>query len=322
MSIPNTMWHGKPYYSLDAFCKNTFGEKLYKIAIDAGFSCPGRDGRAGKKGCIFCSQGGSGEFAVALRDKQADISQTIAEQIETGKALFHDKKTGSRYIAYFQAYTNTYGPVSYLEKVYRMALDTPSIAGISIATRPDCLGQDVLNLLAQLKNEYPNQFIWVELGLQTKHEHTATLIRRGYPLPIFEEAVHHLADLNIPVIVHTILGLPGETKEDMLDTIAYLNTQPIHGLKLQLLHVLRHTDLADMYENGAFQALSENEYLDILICCLEQLSPDIVVHRVTGDGPKEQLIAPLWSLNKRHVLNSLHKKMKEQNSFQGKRGIL
>lgn len=303
-------WHGKPYYSLDAYCKNTFGHKCYKIAIDAGMTCPNRDGTLGTKGCIFCSAGGSGDFAVS--------GDSITSQVISGKQKFGTKKVGEHFFAYFQAYTNTYAPIPYLRKIFTEALNEPQICGISIATRPDCLGSEVLALLEELQEMYPNKYIWVELGLQTIHEDTAVYIRRGYKLDCFETAVNQLHKLQIPVIVHVILGLPGETDAHIYQTVHYLNRQNIFGIKLQLLHVLEGTDLADDYRCGLFRTYEKEEYLDILIHCLELLSPEIVVHRVTGDGPKDILLAPRWSLNKRDVLNSLHKKMKENNTYQGR----
>ncbi len=309
--MKNTNWYGKPYYSLDAYCKNTFQHKCYKIALNAHMTCPNRDGSLSNRGCIFCSAEGSGEFAVSIKGKG------IQEQLQDGLALFHEKKVGQHFIAYFQAYTNTYAPLPYLEQVYTEALSCPEVCGISIATRPDCLPPEVLTLLTQLQEQYLDKFIWVELGLQTIHEATADFIRRGYPLSCFESAFRQLKERNIPVIIHVILGLPHETKEMMLQTIAYLSELAPFGIKLQLLHVLKDTDLADYFLQGNFEALSKEEYLDILVSCLEQLSPDIVVHRVTGDGPRELLIAPAWSLNKRDVLNSLHKLMKEKHTQQG-----
>lgn len=308
----NTDWHCKPYYSLDAYCKNTFHHKCYKIALNAHMTCPNRDGTLDTRGCIFCSAGGSGDFAIDSIDKNIDT------QLAEGLALFGDKKIGNDFIAYFQAFTNTYAPIAYLEKVYRQALDSPAVCGISIATRPDCLSEEVLALLASLRREYFHKFIWVELGLQTIHKSTADFIRRGYPLSCFEKAILKLQAIEIPVIVHVILGLPGETNDMMLQTIQYLNRIKPFGIKLQLLHVLEHTDLATYYRSGAFATLTKEQYLDILIQCITHLSPDIVIHRVTGDGPKELLIAPTWSCNKRDVLNSLHKQMKELNAYQGR----
>lgn len=308
------LWHGKPYYSLDAYCKNTFHQKCYKIALNAHMTCPNRDGLVDTRGCIFCSAGGSGDFAVSNRS----IAGGIEAQLKEGLRLFGDKKVGNSFIAYFQAYTNTYAPVSYLRQIYTQALSSPHICGISIATRPDCLPEEVLALFAALKKQFPEKFIWVELGLQTIHAETAAYIRRGYPLATFETALASLHALDIPVIVHVILGLPHETEKMQLQTIDYLNRQKIFGIKLQLLHVLENTDLAAEYRSGRVEVLEKETYLHLLIRCLEGLSPHIVVHRVTGDGPKESLLAPNWSRNKRDVLNSLHRLMREQNSFQGK----
>lgn len=306
-------WHGKPYYSLDAYCKNTYGEKLYKIALNAGLSCPNRDGTLGTGGCIFCSAGGSGDFAIKTSDYPS-----VTGQLAAGKALFHDKPTGQRYIAYFQAYTNTYGPLPYLRSIYEAALREPSVAGISIATRPDCIPEEVVTLLVNLKTEFPDKFVWIELGLQTIHEETALFIRRGYSLDVYDRCVTTLQQAGIPVITHIILGLPSETREHVLETISHLNTQGIWGIKLQLLHVLKGTDMATLFEQGAYVPLTMDAYPDLVIDCLEQLSPHIVVHRVTGDGPRDLLLAPLWSLNKRGVLNDLHHRMKQRNAYQGR----
>ncbi len=305
-------WLGKPYYSLDAYCKHTYKHKCYKIALDAHMTCPNRDGTLDSRGCIFCSAGGSGDFAISIRGK------SIHDQLTEGLSLFKAKKVGSYLIAYFQAYTNTYAPIEYLEQIYSQALDHPDICGISIATRPDCLPEEVLALLSSLKQRYPRKFIWVELGLQSMHEKTAAFIRRGYNLACFADCFQRLSEHAIPTIVHVILGLPGETPEDMYATIRYLNSCRPFGIKLQLLHVLEGTDLATLYKAGAFETLSKDAYLDILIHCLEILHPETVIHRVTGDGPKELTLAPLWSLNKRDVLNSLHTLMRSRGNFQGR----
>lgn len=301
----------KPYYSLDSYLKKTYGEKIYKIAIEAGMTCPNRDGTLDNRGCIFCSAGGSGDFA-------APPSLSIREQISYGLSRMKNKKVGNRYIAYFQSFTNTYAPCERLRALYTEALNESQIAGISIATRPDCLSDEIYALLSELKEAYPDKFIWIELGLQTIHESTAIYIRRGYPLSVFENALSHLNKRNIPVIVHVILGLPGEGKKEILETISYLNSCHIFGIKLQLLHVLKNTDLARDYEQKHFSVYTLEEYLDVLTDCITHLSKDIVLHRVTGDGPKKLLIAPTWSSNKRLVLNSLHQKMKEDNLYQGK----
>lgn len=305
-------WYGKPYYSLDAYCKNTYGEKLYKIAINAGLTCPNRDGTLGNNGCIFCSAGGSGDFAV---DRLSYPS--IGAQLAAGRALFRCKQAACRYIAYFQAYTNTYGPLPYLHTIYEEALSESCVAGISIATRPDCLADNVLTLLVNLKQKFPDKFVWIELGLQTIHEETARFIRRGYPLEVYDNCVKRLQKAGIPVITHVILGLPGEIPQQALQTIGHLNAIGTWGIKLQLLHILKGTDLASLYEEGKYHPLSKESYLALLIRCLEHLSPNIVVHRLTGDGPGDLLLAPVWSRNKRDVLNTLHHTMKLQDARQG-----
>lgn len=321
--IPDTQapdWHGRPYYSLDAWCKNTLHRKCYKIALNAHMTCPNRDGSKGTRGCIFCSAGGSGEFAVSTTGK------SVPEQLAEGEALLSRKTALPRdipcIIAYFQAYTNTYAPVEYLEQVFSRALSSPRVCGISIATRPDCLPEDVLVLLSSLKDRFPEKFLWVELGLQTIHESTARFIRRGYDLHCFEDAYGRLQALGIPVILHVILGLPGESRAQMLETMAYVDRLRPFGIKLQLLHVLQGTDLAEHYAKGEFQVLEREAYLDLVADCLERLSPEIVIHRVTGDGPRRILIAPLWSADKHSVLNGLHRRLKERGSVQGCRRAL
>ena len=304
------LWLDRPYYSLDAYCKNRYGSKVYKIALDAGLTCPNRDGTLENRGCIFCSAGGSGDFAVKPM-------HSVAHQLIAGQEMFGKKKTGNLFIAYFQAYTNTYGSVNYLAQIYEEALKQPQITGISIATRPDCLPTEVLQLLSSLKAKYPQKDIWIELGLQTIHDTTAAYIRRGYPLEVFDIAVATLKNLGIPVIVHVILGLPGETTGMILETIRHLNSLSVFGIKLQLLHVLKDTDLAKDYAAGMFETLSKEEYMSLLITCLQHLSPDIVVHRLTGDGPKDLLIAPAWSLYKRDFFNTLHRHLKQTGEYQG-----
>lgn len=308
------LWNDKPYHSLDYELKKIYGEKIYKIALDAGMTCPNRDGTCGVRGCIFCSAGGSGDFA-AKRDP-GEVS--IVPQLERGKQYFRSKDIGRHFIAYFQAYTNTYAPVSRLEALYREALNEPSIVGISIATRPDCLGDDVLSLLDRLHQEYLDKFIWIELGLQTIHEDTAVFIRRGYPLSVFEQSVRKLNELSIPSVAHVIIGLPGETKSMMLETCRFLAEKNVSGVKLQLLHILKDTDLVELYRKKTFDILDMMEYIDIIISCLEVLPPDMVIHRVTGDGPKDLLLAPLWSLDKRRVLNTLHQEMRRRDTWQSK----
>ena len=303
-------WGEKRYYSLDYYLKKTYGEKLYKISLDGGMTCPNRDGTLGTHGCIFCSRGGSGDFA-------ASRTLSVTEQIEAGKQQSAKKYTGSSYIAYFQAYTNTYGDPDRLLSCYEEALSSPEVAGISIATRPDCLSDIILEGLDRLRLLYPDRFIWIELGLQSIHDHTAARIRRGYPTSVFYDAAAKLHARRLPFIVHLILGLPGETRLDLLESIRAVNQVHPFGVKLQLLHILKGTDLALLYEAGKLPVLTQEEYLDLLTSCIAALSPDICLHRVTGDGPRKLLIAPQWSLSKRNVLNGLHALMKQRNLRQG-----
>lgn len=298
----------KPYYSLDYYLKTRFGEKIYKVAINAGMTCPNRDGTIGTRGCIFCSAKGSGDFA-------GDARKSIAEQIQQGMKGV-EKFHSSHFIAYFQAFTNTYAPLSYLRSVYTQAIEQDSIAVLSIATRPDCVTPNIVQLLRELQETYKKP-VWVELGLQTVQEKTAVYIRRGYELPCFEQAVRLLREAGIEVITHVILGLPGENREQILETIDYLNGMDIQGIKLQLLHVLEDTDLAEDYRNNRFHVLEEEEYVDLVTVCIARLRPDIVIHRLTGDGPKDLLLAPLWSTSKMKVLNHIHHQLKTDGIRQG-----
>ena len=297
----------KPYRSLNEYYREIFGRKTAKISLDGGFTCPNRDGTCGDRGCLFCSAGGSGDFA-------ENAALSITEQVESGKAQTSDKWKDPAYVAYFQAFTNTYASVEELRRKYEEALSCEGVEGISIATRSDCLPDDVLELLSELNQKTK---LWVELGLQTSDEDSAAFIRRGYPLSVFEKAVHDLAERNIPVIVHVIIGLPGETRETLLKTIDCVNRLPVQGIKLQLLHVLADSDLAEIYEAGNYTPLSKEEYISLVGDCIAHLREDIVIHRLTGDGDKNTLLAPLWSLRKRDVLNSLHKYLKENNIRQG-----
>ena len=296
-----------PYLSLNEYYRSIFGKKTAKISLDAGFSCPNRDGTLSTGGCIFCSSGGSGDFA-------EDASLSIAQQIEKGKAQTQSKWPDACYIAYFQAFTNTYAPIDVLRAKYEEALAEPQISGISIATRADCLGDDVIDLLQELSNKTK---LWIELGLQTANEDSAEFIRRGYSNKVFIESVKKLHGIHVPVVAHVILGLPNETLQDMLETIEFINRLPIHGVKLHLMHILDHTDLATLYQSGEYIPLDKNEYLEILCQCISRLRPDIVIHRLTGDGDKNTLLAPRWSLHKRDVLNSLHQLLKNKNIQQG-----
>ena len=312
-------WHGKPYYSLNQYLKEQFGEKIYKVALDGGFTCPNRDGTLGNRGCIFCSAGGSGDFSGARLSGESlrtqDTLPDIRRQLEAGKGLLSEKYTGRRFIAYFQAFTNTYAPVERLEKLYMSAISHPETAVLSIATRPDCLSPDVIGLLKRLNTIKP---VWIELGLQTIHEDTARFIRRGYALDVFTDALARLKEAGIDIIVHTILGLPGESENDILETHRFLARQPIQGIKLQLLHVLRGTDLDAFYHAHPFHILTLEEYTHLIIRCIEILPPKMVIHRMTGDGPKQLLTAPLWSGHKKHVLNTIHHTFKTCETWQGR----
>lgn len=285
------------YYSLNHYLRDVFGEKVYKISLDAGFTCPNRDGTLGTRGCIFCSKGGSGDFAQSRE-------LTITEQIEAGKKRVENKVKSGKYIAYFQAFTNTYAPAHVLKSKFEEAIIHKDIVALSVATRPDCLPDAVIELLERLNNIKP---VFVELGLQTIHKSTADYIRRGYDLPVYDEAVKKLKSIGVNVVVHIILGLPGESKEDMLRTVEYVCGSGIDGIKLQLLHVLKNTDLEADYKAGKFNALEFDEYLDIIKSCLEIIPRNIVIHRLTGDGAKKDLIAPMWSADKKRVLNAISK---------------
>ena len=281
------------YRSLNSYLRERFGTKVYKLALDGGFTCPNRDGTIGTRGCIFCLNG-SGDFAVSCGDN-------IFQAIEDAKSVVAGKG-GEKYIAYFQSFTGTYAPVEKLRKLYTEVIRHPDIAALSIATRPDCLGEDILALLAELNRVKP---VWVELGLQTIHPETAAYIRRGYDLPVFDKAVRDLKQAGIEVIVHMILGLPHETEEMIQQTAEYIGRSGADGIKFQLLHVLKGTDLAEDYLSGKFETLTEEEYLRILYGCLQKIPKDMVIHRITGDGAKRDLIAPLWSMDKKRVLNRI-----------------
>lgn len=285
------------YYSLNNYLRNTFGDKVYKLSLDGGFTCPNRDGTIDTRGCIFCSEGGSGDFAESSL-------LSITEQIEQGKKRVENKIKSGKYIAYFQAFTNTYAPVEILRKKFFEAIRHKDIVALSIATRPDCLDDNILSLLDELNKIKP---VFVELGLQTIHEKSAEYIRRGYPLSVYDEAVKKLKSISINIVVHVILGLPNESKTDMLKTVSYVCKSGIDGIKLQLLHILKNTDLADEYYRGNVKTLELDEYIDIIKACVEIIPSDIVIHRLTGDGAKKDLIAPLWSADKKNVLNKLNK---------------
>ena len=288
------------YKTLSAHYRETFGCKVYKLSLDGGFTCPNRDGTLGYGGCIFCSGSGSGDFAAQGTD--------LAQQMEKAKARVAFKNKSGKYIAYFQSFTNTYGPVEKLEALYRAAMEPEEILGLSIGTRPDCLPPETVALLAELNRIKP---ISVELGLQTIHEDTARYIRRGYETQVYYDAVRRLKEAGLEVVTHVILGLPGETPAQMCQTTQAAVDAGTDGIKFQLLHVLRGTDLARDYEMGRFSCLSMEEYGDILKACMDLLPPHVVVHRITGDGAKKDLIAPLWSADKKAVLAYLNQRLAE-----------
>lgn len=288
------------YTTLNSYLKEKFGCKVYKISLDCGFTCPNRDGTLGYGGCIFCSEGGSGDFAESR-------TLGVTEQIESGKEKVKNKIKNGKYIAYFQAFTNTYANVNTLEKIFSEAINHPDIVALSIATRPDCLEQEKVELLSRLNKIKP---IFVELGLQTVNEKTAKYIRRGYTLDVYDDAVERLHEQGINVVTHIIIGLPYETKEDMLSSVKYV-CEVTDGIKLQLLHILKGTDLAKDYFEHKFEVLSLEEYTDIIAECVKIIPENVVIHRLTGDGAKKDLIAPLWSADKKKVLNTINKRLSE-----------
>ena len=305
------LWDQRPYHTLSYSLKKQFKTRVYKLSLDGGMTCPNRDGTLGTGGCIFCSKGGSGDFAESCRSYP-----DIAGQIEAARKRIERKAPSGPYIAYFQSFTNTYAPLPYLSDLFSRTLDHPQIAALSIGTRPDCLEDEKIRLLAELNRKKP---VWVELGLQTIHPNTATLIRRGYPLSCFADTAARLKEAGLTVIVHLILGLAGESQEQMLSSVDYTAhfLPALDGIKLQLLHVLKGTDLAAMYEKDPFPLFSMEEYADFIVTCIEHLPPSMTVHRITGDGPRSLLIAPEWSLHKRQVLNTIDRRFRERNTFQG-----
>jgi uncharacterized protein len=300
-------WGDKSYQSLNYFLREKFGQKVFKISLDAGFSCPNRDGTISYGGCIFCSERGSGDFA-------GDRCFSISKQFEDIKKVMEKKWKSGKYIAYFQAYTNTYESVSNLRSKYEEALEQEDVVAIAIATRPDCLGEDVLDLLEELSKKV---YLWVELGLQTVNDETAKIINRGYSLKTFEEGLFKLRRRGIDVVVHSIFGLPGETKSDMVNTIKYIAKNDISGVKFHLLHLISDTPLEKLYDSGKLNFLEEEEYVDLICEAISMLPQNMVVHRLTGDAPRELLIGPLWSLKKWETLNAIDKTLKEKNIYQG-----
>ncbi len=298
---------GLPYYSVNRYLRQTYNQKLYKLSLNGGFTCPNRDGTLETRGCIFCSEKGSGDFSESA-------FLPISEQIELGKKRLQNKYKNGKYIGYFQSFTNTYGTLTHLEDIYMQAVSHPDIQVLSIATRPDCITSDIIMLLKKINAIKP---VWIELGLQTTNETSAEFIRRGYPLSVYDDCVYALHEAGIPVITHVILGLPGETLDTLLETIAHINSLPVWGIKLQLLHILQGTDLATYYKEQPFPVLTLDEYCYWLSEAINTLREDIVIHRLTGDGPKSLLIEPKWSANKKNVLNTVNQYFRTHGTRQG-----
>lgn len=300
-------WGDKAYNSLNFFLREKFGEKVFKISLDAGFTCPNRVGEAGHGGCIFCSPRGSGDFA--------GTRENLVEQFYEVKRMMNKKWKLGKYIGYFQAYTNTYAPVDELREKYYSILELEDVVGLAIATRPDCLPEDVLDLLEEINSR---TYLWVELGLQTMHEDTARLINRGYDFKTYVNAVSELKKRNIDVVTHVILGLPGESREDMLQTVEFIANTGTQGIKLHLLHLMKDTRMVRLYEEGRLNFLTKEEYINLIVDSIERLPEDMVIHRLTGDSPRSTLIGPIWSLKKWEVLNSIDECFINRNTWQGK----
>ena len=302
-------WNGKRFHNLNYFLRNKFGEKVFKISLDGGFSCPNRDGTISKGGCLFCSERGSGDFA-------GDRDFSISRQFNDIKTMMSKKWKSGKYIAYFQAYTNTYAPIDILKQKYEEALKQDGVVALAIATRPDCLGDEVLDLLEEINKKF---YVWVELGLQTCNDETARKINRGYKLEVIEDAIKRLKERNIDFVVHSIFGLPGETKEDMLKTVEYIAHSGAQGVKFHLLHLMKGTPLVKLYERGELEFLEEEDYIDLLCKSVEMLPQEMVIHRLTGDAPRDLLIGPMWSLKKWEILNAIDRTMEENDVYQGKK---
>lgn len=302
-------WGEKPYYSLDYFFRKKFGEKIIKITLNGGFTCPNRDGKVALGGCTFCSNEGSGEFA-------GNKLKSITEQFEEQKIIMRKKWKSNKYIAYFQAYTNTYAPIARLKKLYDEALNQSGVVGLSIGTRPDCLSDEILNLLCEYNKK---TFLMVELGLQSSKEETGILINRGHDVKCFEDGVKKLREKNIYVVSHVIFGLPNETKDDMINTVKFINKLDIQGVKYHLLYIIKNTTLFEQYKKDpSIYKLTKKDYIEILGEAICLTNPEIVIHRITGDAKREDIIEPMWSIKKWELLNEIHKYLKERNIYQGK----
>ncbi|MFC4780473.1 TIGR01212 family radical SAM protein [Eubacterium multiforme] len=301
-------WNGKRYHSLNYFLRHKFNEKVFKISLDGGFSCPNRDGTISIGGCLFCSESGSGDYA-------GDRNLSISKQFCDMKKMMNKKWKDGKYIAYFQAFTNTYAPVEELRRKYTEAIEEDGVVALAIATRPDCLGDDVLDLLEEINK---NIYVWIELGLQTVSDETARKINRGYKLDVFEDATRKLKERNIDFVTHCIFGLPGETKEDMLKTVDYIAHSGSKGIKFHLLHLMKHTPMVKLYDKGELQFVSKEDYIDLICKSVAKLPEDMVVHRLTGDAPRDLLIGPMWSLKKWEILNAIDKALIDNDIYQGK----
>ena len=299
--------NAKRYNTLNNELQRIFGERVIKLSLDGGFSCPNRDGSLGVKGCIFCSENGSGEFA-------GSRLFSIEKQIEQQKRLLSSKWKGEKFIAYFQNFTNTYGAIEKLEKIYNEALSIKGIVGLSVATRPDCLDEEVLELLSKLNKR---TFLWIELGLQSIHEDSAKFIRRAYPIDTYNKAIENLIQRDIKVVTHLIIGLPYEDKEDILESVKYVATTNTWGIKLHSLYIQKQTDLYDYYIKNPFSIFTKEEYIDIVVDALELLPKHMVIHRITGDAKRELLHEPKWSADKLSVLTSIDRELKDRDSSQG-----
>ncbi|WCK55612.1 TIGR01212 family radical SAM protein [Aneurinibacillus sp. Ricciae_BoGa-3] len=303
------LWGDKRYHTWNHHLRSQFGEKVFKVMLDAGFTCPNRDGSIAKGGCTFCSARGSGDFAGWRRDD-------LVTQFNEVKGRQHVKWPNAKYIGYFQAYSNTYAPVEVLRDYYEVILQQEGVVGLSIATRPDCLPDDVVELLAELNEK---TYLWVELGLQTIHESTSTLINRAHDTDCYWEAVEKLRKHNIRTCSHIIFGLPGETHEMMMDTARAVAAANVEGIKIHLLHLLKKTPMVKQYEAGLLRFLEKDEYVKLIVDALEILPPEMIVHRLTGDGPPDLLIGPMWSRKKWEVLNAIDAELRNRNTWQGKK---
>lgn len=302
------LWGNKRYHTINYYYRNLYNEKVFKVSLDGGFTCPNRDGTVAYGGCIFCSSRGSGDFA---GDRCKDLKQQFLEISQQ----MHKKWPIAKYIGYFQAFTSTYAPANELEAMYKTILDEDQVVGLAISTRPDCLSEEILDVLEGINKQ---TFLWVELGLQTVHDKTQKLINRGHGYQIFLEGVQKLRERNIDIVVHIILNLPGENKEDMLKTARTVARLPIQGIKIHMLHLLKETPMINLYEKGLLKFMSREEYIELLVDILEILPPEMVIHRLTGDGPPDLLVEPLWTLKKWEVLNAIDRELLKRNTWQGK----